>query len=68
MMKDFGEQNDAVRIMWEDFKANIIEPWVYVVFGVIVGAILFGFIFDYSKKAIKKHNRNIRIKNNKDSK
>ena len=68
MMRDFGENNDNVRIMWEDFKANIIEPWIYIVFGVIVGLILLGFGINYSQKMIKKNNRNNRLKEKREKK
>ena len=68
MMRDFGENNDNVRIMWEDFKANIIEPWIYIVFGVVVGLILLGFGINYSQKMIKKNNRNNRLKEKREKK
>lgn len=68
MMRDFGEYNDAVRIMWEDFKANIIEPWVFIVFGVITGIILLGLGLNYYQKLIKKRNRNLRLKEKKEQK
>lgn len=62
MMKDFGQQNDAVRIMWEDFKANIIEPWHIIVFTSIVVLIGGFFLIGHYQKIIKKKNRNTRLK------
>lgn len=62
MMRDFGEQNDKVRIMWEDFKANTLEPWQFIVFFSIVGILVTAFIFSNIQKYIKKKNRIQRLK------
>ena len=62
MMRDFGEQNDKVRIMWEDFKANTLEPWQFIVFFSVVGILVAAFIFNNIQKYIKKKNRIQRLK------
>ena len=65
IMADFGDQNDAVRIMWEDFKANDIQPWVIVLF-VIEIVLLVGFIlFLIIRNNISHHLRKARRKQNK---
>ena len=65
IMADFGDQNDAVRIMWEDFKANDIQPWVIVLF-VIEIVLLVGFIlFLIIRNNISHHLRKSRRKQNK---
>ena len=65
IMADFGDQNDAVRIMWEDFKANDIQPWVIVLF-VIEIVLLIGFIlFLIIRNNISHHLRKARRKQNK---
>jgi len=54
VMRDFGSQNAAMIRMWENFKANNIEPWIIVLFSVEVGVILAGVIvFSVSKKVSK---------------
>ena len=62
MMRDFGDQNSKVRIMWEDFKANTLEPWQFIVFFSIVGVLLTAFIFNSVEKYIKKKNRALRLR------
>lgn len=65
IMQDFGVQNDAVRIMWEDFKANDIQPWVIVLF-VIEIVLLIGFVlFLVIRNNISHHLRKARRKQNK---
>lgn len=65
IMQDFGAQNDAIRIMWEDFKANNIQIWVIVLFVVEIVAIAGLITFLLVKKRITYHLRKNRRKQQK---
>ncbi len=62
IMQDFGDQNDAIRIMWEDFKANDIQAWIIILFVVemvlIIGLILFIVIRKHITHKLRKTRRN----------
>ena len=60
IMKDFGPNNDNIRKMWEDFKSNTIEPWIYILFTLEVGLIVFGLVFFFAKKETNKKMRKLR--------
>ena len=40
VMRDFGEQNDAVLKMWEKFKSDALPVWAVVLFIIEVSAVL----------------------------
>ena len=43
IMADYGKQNDAIRIMWEDFKSNEITIQMVIITSVLVGSIIIIF-------------------------
>ena len=53
VMKDFGDQNEKVLIMWENVKCGEIGPWLWVGLIMLIAFILlvvFYAIRDYNKK------------------
>lgn len=61
IMADFGENNKFVVRMWEDFKANDIEPWMIVLFvgeaGLIIAGVLYVIISKKMNKRLRKQRR-----------
>lgn len=60
VMADFGENNKYVVRMWEDFKSNDIEIWMYIIFGIELGLIVFGGIYFIVHKKLNKKLRKTR--------
>ena len=63
VMKDFGEYNETITKMWEQFKSTTLEPWAFVLLALEVGAALgigvYFFIKKKQKMALKAARQNI---------
>ncbi len=59
VMRDFGEQNDQVLLMWENVKCGEIGAWLWVGFAMLVA--LIGVFIVYQIKLNNKRNRRRRF-------
>ena len=63
VMKDFGEYNESITKMWEQFKSTTLEPWAFALLGIEVGAAIsvgvYFFIKKRKKMALKAQRKNI---------
>ena len=63
VMKDFGEYNETITKMWEQFKSTTLEPWAFALLALEVGAALgigvYFFIKKKQKMALKAARQNI---------
>ena len=59
IMKDFGEQNDAVIILWENVKCGEIGGWLWAGLGMLITVIsLFVYYEIYLYKKKNRHKKN----------
>ena len=65
VMRDFGEQNDAVLQMWEKFKSNALPIWATILFVVEIGAALALVAYFYIGNRVKHSLRKKRKEENK---
>lgn len=59
VMKDFGEQNDSVLLMWENVKCGEIGSWLWIGFAMVV--IVIGVFVAYQIKINNKKKRRRRL-------
>ena len=64
VMRDFGDQNEAVLKMWEKFKSDALPVWATVLFivelALILGGVLYYFISKHLNRKLREKRRKLR--------